>query len=119
SIPAFNMFESCMEIRNLFSKFGGHSQAAGMSFPFENLGKIKAQLNDKINQKLSESDYSQVTFINQSLDLSEINEQLVNEINQLAPFGMGNKKPFFHIKEIPTDARQIGNLKKHLKLQFR
>lgn len=119
SIPAFNMFESCMEIRDLFSKFGGHSQAAGMSFPFENLGRIKAQLNDKINQELSEADYSEVTFINQSLDLSDINEQLVNEINQLAPFGMGNKKPFFHIKAIPTDARQIGNLKKHLKLQFR
>ena len=38
-----------MEIRHLFTSFGGHSQAAGMTFPFENLGKISNELNEQIS----------------------------------------------------------------------
>src|SRR5699024_1362789 len=41
------------------------------------------------------------------------------EISQLAPFGMSNPKPVFHLKGIPTDVRQIGSLKNHLKFQFK
>src|SRR5699024_3946694 len=50
--------------------------------------------------------------------VSEVNEQLVNTINKLAPFGMANPKPVFHIKETPFDVRQLGSLKNHLKIQF-
>src|SRR5699024_10065598 len=36
-----------------------------------------------------------------------------------APFGMGNKEPVFHFKGIPSQMRQLGQNKQHLKLQFR
>src|SRR5699024_9093069 len=40
SIPAFHLFQNGMNIKHLFSQFGGHSQAAGMSFPIENFEAI-------------------------------------------------------------------------------
>ncbi|MEN1969291.1 single-stranded-DNA-specific exonuclease RecJ [Lentibacillus sp. N15] len=119
SIPAFDLFNHCMKWRELFTHFGGHAQAAGMTLPLENLTKLKEGLNECIWQELTEDDFKQEIVVSKTLHLAEINETLVNEISQLAPFGMANPKPVFHIKQVPTDIRQLGNNKKHLKLQFR
>lgn len=119
SIPAFNIFESCMEVRHLFSQFGGHSQAAGMTIPLENLDKIEQALNIKIKQELTLDDFKQEIQISRTLSISEVTEQLINELDQLAPFGMGNPRPIFRIQGIPVDVRQIGNQKKHLKLKLK
>lgn len=119
SIPAFDLFANCMEVRNLFTNFGGHAQAAGMTIPLENLQQIQNELNNLIIQQLSEEDFKQVIEVSDIISISEINEKLVDNINRLAPFGMKNPKPVFQIKEIPTDARQIGSAKNHLKLQFK
>ncbi|RDW21690.1 single-stranded-DNA-specific exonuclease RecJ [Oceanobacillus chungangensis] len=119
SIPAFDLFKNCMKIRDLFTHFGGHAQAAGMTLPAENVAVIQENLNEFIHEALSEDDFKQVIEVNAMLQLSEINETLVDEINRLAPFGMSNPKPVFAIKEIPADVRQIGAKKNHLKLLFK
>ncbi|MFB4166581.1 single-stranded-DNA-specific exonuclease RecJ [Virgibacillus sp. JSM 102003] len=119
SIPAFDLFSSCMEIRDMFTHFGGHSQAAGMTLPLENLQLLQAELNKIINQQLTKEDFSQEIEVSKTIAIPEINEELVNEIRQLAPFGMDNPKPIFHLNDIPSDIRQIGNMKKHLKMQFK
>ncbi|WP_099158626.1 single-stranded-DNA-specific exonuclease RecJ [Virgibacillus ndiopensis] len=119
SIPAFDLFKNCMKVRSLFTHFGGHSQAAGMTLPLENLQMLQAELNQSIIDQLTEEDFKQVIDISKTLTLPEMNETLVDEINQLAPFGMANPKPVFHVKQVPTDIRQLGNMKKHLKLQFK
>jgi len=119
SIPAFNLFNNCLEIRDLFTQFGGHSQAAGMTFPIENLEEIQSELNRLIKEQLTKEDFKQVIEVNQTVRIADITEEIVDEISQLSPFGMGNPKPVFHLKEIPTDLRQIGSLKNHLKLQFK
>src|SRR5699024_1561439 len=49
----------------------------------------------------------------------EVNEALIEEIDQLAPFGMANPKPLFYIKSKAKDIRQLGHLKNHLKIQFK
>ncbi|MGM8212970.1 single-stranded-DNA-specific exonuclease RecJ [Virgibacillus sp. W0430] len=119
SIPAFNLFKSCMEIRTLFTHFGGHSQAAGMTFPIENLQQIKDYLNCQIAEQLTEEDFKQVIEVSKTVKLSEVNEQLVHKVNKLAPFGMKNPKPIFHINEVPAQIKQMGATKNHLKLQFK
>lgn len=119
SIPAFNFFNHCMRIRNLFTQFGGHSQAAGMTLPLDHVIEVQTKLNEFIKEELTKEEYKQVTEVSKTLVISDINEKLVNEINQLAPFGMSNPKPTFHFESIPTDVRQIGSNKNHLKLQFR
>lgn len=118
SIPAFNLFKNCMEIRELFSQFGGHSQAAGMTFPSENFQMIQDKLNLLITEQLSSEDFKQVTEISRSVTITDLNEQLFNDISLLAPYGVGNPKPIFHLNDIPEEVRQIGQNKNHLKLQF-
>lgn len=119
SIPAFNLFKNCMQIKEFFTQFGGHSQAAGMTFPQENLLLIQKKLNELIKDQLVIEDFSKVIEINKKLAISHINEELINEINLLAPFGMGNSKPVFHVEGVPFEVRHIGHMNKHLKLQFK
>ncbi|MFC3039163.1 single-stranded-DNA-specific exonuclease RecJ [Virgibacillus xinjiangensis] len=118
SIPSFDLFRNCMKIREYFTHFGGHSQAAGMTFPLENLPIVQEELDRLIAEQLSEEDFKQEIEISRELALAEIDEELVQEISRLAPFGMKNPKPVFQLKEMPADARQIGSAKNHLKLQF-
>ncbi|WP_047984020.1 single-stranded-DNA-specific exonuclease RecJ [Ornithinibacillus californiensis] len=119
SIPAFDLFQNCMKIREVFTHFGGHSQAAGMTLPIENVKLLESNLDEMIWQELSPEDFKQEVQISKTLNLSDINEGLIDEISKLAPFGMANPKPKFHIASQPTDVRQLGNMKKHLKLLFK
>lgn len=119
SIPSFDLFQSCMKIKEVFTHFGGHSQAAGMTLPLENVTLLENELDNLISQELSSEDFKQEILISRTIELSEISEKLIDEINQLAPFGMANPKPKFHVKNHPTDVRQLGNMKKHLKIMFK
>lgn len=119
SVPAFNLFENGMKIQHLFTNFGGHSQAAGMTFPFENLTEISTFLNESFAEQLGEEPLKKEILINEKVELSEVTEKLVEEVNKFAPFGMKNQEPIFHIKAKPTSIRQIGNDKNHLKIQFK
>lgn len=118
SIPAFNLFRSCMKVRELFAQFGGHSQAAGMSLPIENIEPLKQALELQMRRELKPEDYKHDINLSGTLDISEITETLVEDIAQLAPFGVGNPKPVFRICGHVSDVRQIGLQKNHLKLKI-
>ncbi|WP_042223358.1 single-stranded-DNA-specific exonuclease RecJ [Oceanobacillus manasiensis] len=119
SIPAFDLFKNCMTVRDLFTHFGGHSQAAGMTLPLENLEELQIRLNELIRNELTESDFKQLLEISSEVNILDVNEKLVDEIGKLAPFGMKNPKPIFQLTSIPSELRQIGSTKRHLKLLFK
>lgn len=118
SIPAFDLFTNLHKIKDIFTNFGGHSQAAGMSLPLENLQLLQEQLNEIVDEQLHPDDFKQVIDINDELTSDDLTESIVHEINMLAPFGIKNPKPRFLFKNIPYDVRQIGQDKNHLKLKF-
>ncbi|WP_077621394.1 single-stranded-DNA-specific exonuclease RecJ [Sediminibacillus massiliensis] len=118
SIDAFDLFTNCMKIKDIFTHFGGHAQAAGMTLPTENLPSLKQQLNEIAGALLSEEDFKQLLKIDSSVAIDELDIQVIKEINKLSPFGMGNPKPLFHLKAVPTEIRQIGSQQNHLKFTF-
>jgi single-stranded-DNA-specific exonuclease len=89
-----NLFDCLNKCSDLFTKFGGHKAAAGLSMPEENLGPLK----EKLNHLLSEIPNIQRTQ-QESYDLEirpqDIDPKLVRELEKLEPFGMGNPKPTF------------------------
>ncbi|WP_047979699.1 single-stranded-DNA-specific exonuclease RecJ [Ornithinibacillus contaminans] len=119
SIAAFDLFQGCMRHKALFTHFGGHAQAAGMTLPLENVEELERELDLIIKQELTPEDFKQEIVISKTLELGEVSLDLIEELNQLAPFGMANPKPKFHIKQNPADLRQLGNQKNHLKLLFK
>lgn len=93
SIPGYNMFEELSKVGELFTKFGGHPMAAGMSLPKENLQKLRSQLNK--NCTLTEEDMIEKLSIDIAMPIQYINEDFIEELKVLEPFGNGNSKPLF------------------------
>ncbi len=93
SIPGYHMFEELCKCRELFTKFGGHPMAAGMSLPKENLPKLRSQLNE--NCTLTEEQMIEKLSIDIAMPIQYINEEFINELKILEPFGNGNGKPLF------------------------
>lgn len=119
SIKSFNLFESCMQVRDLFIHFGGHSQAAGMTLPLENLSTLEEKMNEIIAEQFKDEEMKQIIDIDFHLDICDLTEELYKDLAKLAPFGMGNPKPIFKVTDRPVEIRQLGQAKDHLKFQFR
>ena len=98
SIPAYNMFDELTAVKDIFTKFGGHPMAAGISLPSEKIDELRTRLNQ--NCKLTDDDMQEIIKIDCDMPLSYITEGLVDSIDLLAPFGTGNPKPVFALKDI-------------------
>ena len=99
SIPAYNMFEELTAVKDVFTKFGGHPMAAGVSLPTEKIDELRERLNQ--NCTLTEDDMQEIIKIDCDMPLSYITDKLIDSIDMLAPFGTGNSKPLFALKNIP------------------
>lgn len=98
SIEAYDMYAEMCKCKELFIKFGGHKQAAGLSIKKENIGRLRQQLNE--NAVLTEADFEENIRIDIAMPLSYVSTELIRELDKLAPFGNGNTKPVFAQKQI-------------------
>ncbi len=99
SIEAYDMFQELSACKELFTKFGGHKMAAGLSLPEENIEELRQRLNE--NCKLSDEAFIQVLHIDMVMPLNYANDMsLVKEFERLEPFGNGNPKPVFAQKDV-------------------
>ena len=93
SIEAYDMFAEMSRCRELFTKFGGHKLAAGLSLEEENVEVFRKRINELAN--LTEEDLQMKVSIDMRLPFPYINEELIHELKILEPFGKGNGKPLF------------------------
>lgn len=118
SIQAFNLFEAGSEMRELFIHFGGHHMAAGMTLHTDNIETLREMLNKKAELIQHEMDFADQIDIDVECAISDITLEALAEIDQLRPFGTGNPKPTFQIKDVQAlESRRIGADKSHLKLK--
>lgn len=87
----------------LFIKFGGHKAAAGLSMPKENLRAFIDNMNASLKD-IPAITRTRMDFYDLDIDASEINPQLMRDLDLLEPFGMGNEKPKFRIKGVKLDS---------------
>lgn len=115
SIEEYNLFEELIKCRELLEKFGGHPMAAGLSVKEENISVLRAQLNK--NCSLNDSDIRPKIKIDTRIHLNEVNLDLINELEELEPFGKGNSTPIFAEKNIEIcDIKILGKNQNTLKL---
>lgn len=98
SIEAYHMYEHMTEVKQYFTKFGGHKLAAGLSMREEDIVPLRTALNEKSN--LTEEDFIPRVHIDVPMPISYADETLARELSLLEPFGVGNPKPLFAQKEL-------------------
>lgn len=114
SIDGFNLYEAFVEVKELFTQFGGHYMAAGMSAKVENLAEIQQKLSTYAK---SLEAFEPTKKIDAFASLTEISTESIKEIEQLRPFGTDNEKPMIASREVTViQKRAVGADGNHLKL---
>ncbi len=98
SIEAYHMYEQMSICKHLFTRYGGHKMAAGLSMPEEKIEEFRETLNR--NAQLSDEDFIEKIVIDVPMPLSYIRMDFVKQLKILEPFGNGNPKPVFAQKNI-------------------
>jgi len=100
SIPGFDLLGALERCHDLFERFGGHRQAAGMTMAADRLPELRQRLTSLANEQLGPDDLIPRLGIDASLQLSSISESFLQELGALEPFGMGNQRPVFHADSV-------------------
>jgi len=96
SIPGFDLLSALEECADLFVRFGGHRQAAGLTIETNRLPELQQRLVDHANELLGPDDLAPRLRIDAHVSLSAIDQSLMDGLTSLEPFGAGNRRPVFH-----------------------
>lgn len=115
SIEEYNMFEEISKHKELLLAFGGHPMAAGLSLDVSHIDEFRNRLNTQ--ESLTEDDLTPKVYIDMHIPLDYISFSLIEELEKLEPFGKGNPKPLFGVKNVKVKRGFIlGNNQNVLKL---
>ena len=127
TVNDFDLHEALIKCSDLLVQFGGHTHAAGLSLLPENLAAFTEMFDRVVRESITEKDKNPIQLIDAQLSLSEIylpTESLFTIpkfyriLSKFEPFGPGNMKPVFMLKEVYSD--QVAVLKDaHLKLKVK
>ncbi|MBR4965041.1 MAG: single-stranded-DNA-specific exonuclease RecJ [Lachnospiraceae bacterium] len=96
SVPEYDMYENLWVTRDLFTKFGGHKMAAGISMPEDNLETLRLRLNEAVKEKT----FEQIISIDADMPFGYVSETLLADLDCLEPYGSGNARPVFAQREV-------------------
>lgn len=115
SIEGYHMFEEMTKVRELFTRYGGHPMAAGLSMEPDKVEELRIRLNE--NCTLTDEDLVPRVSYDAVLPIQYAGEPLIEELALLEPFGKGNEKPLFAAGNLLVkSARIIGKNANVLKL---
>lgn len=118
SIEGLHITEAISSQKESLLNFGGHPMAAGLSLQKENLTSFRRGLGRAIEKQFGEIIREEPALqIDSWLNLDQINLDLANSIEMLAPFGAGNPKLTFASRGVTLKSvAEIGKTKEHLRL---
>ncbi|NDV17996.1 single-stranded-DNA-specific exonuclease RecJ [Pseudodesulfovibrio sp. JC047] len=117
SIAEFDLYEGLKAVSGVLVGFGGHKQAAGMSLEADNLAALREQFNQYVIDTLGPEPLTPTLKLDHELGFSNINNTLLQELELLQPFGMGNPEPVFATEPVTVaEHRTFGREREHVKL---
>jgi len=118
SVEGLHVTDAIAANKELLLGFGGHPMAAGMALQKDNLIAFRRGLGKAIEKQLGEIVLEEPSLkIDAWLQLDEINLELANSIEMLAPFGAGSPKLTLATRGVKMKSvSTIGKTKEHLRL---
>lgn len=117
SVPGFNLMEALNGCADLMIRYGGHKMAAGMSLHLDQLANFRERFEAMAARQLEKGPQHRILNIDAALHLSQVDELLLQDLQQLKPYGPGNVEPLFCSSNVKVlDYRTVG--RGHLKMRF-
>lgn len=98
STEDYSMFDELVKVKDLLVRFGGHPLAAGLTLKEENVDEFRRRLNAECT--LTTDDLVSRVRIDVPMPISYVTEELVEELEELEPYGKGNEQPVFAQKHV-------------------
>lgn len=119
SIPGVDIHAAMATCRDLFVRFGGHAQAAGLTIERKNVDEFKRRLTQAIAEQAEPEAFIPTEEYDLELELSEMTEELIDAFSSMQPTGFGNPAPVFCVRGVhTTDIRTIGKEGAHLRMRL-
>lgn len=120
SVPGVNIHQCLQTCHDLLTRYGGHQQAAGCTFPLERYGEFCARMQRAVRQAAPQEALIPSQEYDEPLPLGEATLELVRELEALAPFGLGNPSPLFLGEGLRLERRRAcGAQGAHLQITLR
>lgn len=119
SVDSFNLFNALEAHCELFTTFGGHPAACGLSFDQKNIVPLQIALEEETGKQKFDPMVKQPLPIAMKLAPADVTQQLYNDIQRVAPFGPGNMEPVFELNNVKVvDVKTMGQEHQHLKFSI-
>jgi single-stranded-DNA-specific exonuclease len=118
SIPDFDMLDALERCSDLFVRFGGHRQAAGLTMEAARVPEFRQRINGWADEVLHPDQLRPRLRIDGPLSLNGITHDLVRGLDALGPFGMGNPRPVFHAAPVEIVDGPKTLKERHLRMTF-
>ncbi|MCE7042252.1 single-stranded-DNA-specific exonuclease RecJ [Dyadobacter sp. CY312] len=119
SVPGFDVYEAIEECADLLEQFGGHTFAAGLTLPIENINAFRSRFNEIVSSRILPDQLIPMVNIDLPLELSMINAKFYNILRQMGPFGPGNMTPLFESKNVTLVGDPVIMKEKHIRFNVR
>lgn len=117
SVPGFHMYRALEKCRAGLTGYGGHALAAGFSLPSGGLDAFREEINRYAEDILIPEVMTPHIELDAVIPLSSINDQLINQLDILWPYGQGNPSPLLACRNVSlVHHRRVGKGGAHLKM---
>jgi single-stranded-DNA-specific exonuclease len=118
SVEGFDVVAALESVKDILTKYGGHNQAAGFTLDDSKIGDFIKRISDYANKNLKDINYDKIIPVEGELKISDITIDFYKQVKKMEPFGIGNTKPVFCIKNVaPTEIAVFGSRGEHLKFK--
>jgi len=93
SIEGFHLFEYLLRSKDVLMGFGGHEAACGVTIDKDRINEFRDKINEEAAKDVDENIFSPKLDIDMDVPLGDLNENVIGELDSLAPFGPDNPKP--------------------------
>src|SRR5205823_9785427 len=120
SIEGFHLVDCLQSCASLLHRFGGHAMAAGLTVLANQFDGLKASLEAYTAVRLNGDAFSRPIRIEATAAFADLKPSLHQEIQLLAPFGVGNREPLLLSRDVDVVRTEtFGSDRRHLRVQFR
>lgn len=117
SIRGVNIHAMLSACKDLFTRFGGHEQAAGLTMPAHLIPELRRRLNLAICENCDPLCYIPQKEYDVDLHLKDVDLDMIDRLDMLQPTGYCNPNPVFRVQDAHVqEARRVGKTRTHLKL---
>ncbi len=117
SVPGLDIYKALQRCAPVLDRFGGHSMAAGLTVSSSNIGRLQAAFEEAVEKLEAGENSGPAVDIDCELDFAEITPRLIEELESLQPYGVGNPAPLFMARKVVAkECVTIG--RRHLKMRL-